>query len=318
MRASAGGARPERPRTLSDPATAWRGSLPRECSGLLPRWVSEPPVHTFLPPPPPPPPPLPLPPPPPALTNEELRKALTELDRMGRRGIRGLFDARAPRGLESGPLGLMRSEPTQVAAASALLADPLVWWPALDEQRRIDPQGEGFGWTRAAGLGTLAPLGETSGSGGEPLILSVLRWADLYPRCGDECSEPGTDRRADGRPPRPVAQRTRPLRPRIHRKLARGGTALVSSCSRRLRLCEGSGDAGEGMRGGGRHARGLARYSVALLRRSLGSWHLMRRCSDEGGAAMCVGGSPYPRGHNDAREMIGASVCAAISTAREC
>lgn len=101
---------------------------------------------------------------------------------MGRRGIRGLFDAGAPRGLESGPLGLVRSEPAQVAAASALLADPLVWWPALDEQRRIDPEGGGFGWTRAPGLGTLAPLGEARGSGGEPLILSVLRWADFNSR----------------------------------------------------------------------------------------------------------------------------------------
>ena len=51
-----------------------------------------------------------------------------------------------------------------------------VWMPSLSEQRRSDPGGLGWTWSRAAGLGPMAKLDDE-------LLRSVLCWTDLRTRC---------------------------------------------------------------------------------------------------------------------------------------
>jgi hypothetical protein len=103
------------------------------------------------------------------LVSEELERALKELDGMGRRGI---FDT---------TFGKSRPEPEHIAAVTRHLADPLVWRPALSEQRRLDPQGEGAGWSRAEGFGSLGNLPDEQ-------LRDILRWADLNSRSAFHCT----------------------------------------------------------------------------------------------------------------------------------
>ena len=96
------------------------------------------------------------------------------------------FSARAAMAdhfLEADPQ--VRSTPPPLPRAPHLPADrppsrtpwcEQVWMPSLSEQRRSDPGGLGWTWSRAAGLGPMAKLDDE-------LLRSVLCWTDLRTRC---------------------------------------------------------------------------------------------------------------------------------------
>ena len=85
-----------------------------------------------------------------AAAAESLAAALAELDALGRRSVLDRLGGGRP---DAAALA-------RAAAAAELLDEGSTWRLSLAEQRRVDPEGGGLGWSRAAGLGALAVISD--------------------------------------------------------------------------------------------------------------------------------------------------------------